>query len=971
MNLVAPPDLLGPGEYAYLQNTRRLLAGRITGRPPLGSNQLGSALPDGVTSVVRMNDTTANGPMSGYVLISGAAGNMYVNAAAVKSGLSGKPLSFLPYRPSQSPQPWCYVGDANAMWKVRSDGTIWKVGIAEPQVAPAVTVSAGSGPNFVAYRYTYRSSATGAVSNGSPESPPQTVPQTSTSGSIPASSFATNIDFNAAQYQFASGQLRTQGSVSAGTVTDYIVFHGFGLSVPAGVTIDGVLAAMNWLGQFAGTGVISAVALFYQGAIIGQIKAPGLQNQQTPSTATQGGNSDSWGTVLSPTIVNDSTFGIGFQITAQESGGSDRSFINNGTVTVYYTTLSATVTATPSSDPQVDKIDYYRMTPGLDNFTYVGTVPNSSTGFTDTFSDLDIAANPILSFENYEPFPSIDLPRSGVVNVAANGAVSWVSGDHFNVRWLPGNIILIAGVAYTLYNRPTSNTALVAVTTTTSDTGYVTTGYPPTGTNLSYEISVPELAAQPSPVIWGPTPDNAGSFYFGLDPNNPGDLLWSLGNNFDSAPDTNRLFVTSPSEPLMGGTVTSELSTVFSTDRFWLIYPNFADAVAAVTGTLGQQWTLVQSAASRGLYMRYAIGALGATIAWRAKDGICLSMGGGPEKLISEQIYNLFPHGGQQPIPVQLAGLTVFPPDDTKPDAQTISIVPGYIFYDYQDSTGTQRTLVYDVEAKGWCVDAYSPPVNCHSWAVGNVNEILAGCADGTVRFFDSTASESEQTIIATPSENGGSPRTVKRVGGVFLRALAAVGITVNFWKNRYAAQISPVTPNSIGTLATEADYLFNFTAAANADVLDLGMVMMFTLGSGSWLKEWQPDWTEMPEQIAAWRTGMLAYGLKGWLHVPWIRFAYISTTAINLTLTTDQGQVIPLSIPSSGGVPAKYFAWLPPNKFRMMEWAADAVGVFATPFTVFAAENELAIKEWGSTGPYKNIKPFSGHGFGAAASST
>jgi hypothetical protein len=395
------------------------------------------------------------------------------------------------------------------------------------------------------------------------------------------------------------------------------------------------------------------------------------------------------------------------------------------------------------------------MTPSLDNFTYAGSTPNTSVGFSDTQSDLAIAGNPILSFENYEPFPSIDLPRSGICTVGANGAVTSTGGtDVFNVRWLPGNLINIAGIVYTLYNRPTSTTALIAVTTTTSDTGFLTYGYPPTGTVLPWNITVPTLAAEPSPVIWGPTPDNAGSFYFGLDPNNQGDLLWSMGNNFDSAPDTNRLYVTSPNEPLMNGTVTSELSTVFSTDRFWLIYPNFADAVATVTGTLGSQWTLVQSASTRGLYMRYAIDALGSLIGWRAKDGIYVSQGGGPEQDISGPIYNLFPHSGQVPASVTIGSNTVYPPDDTKPNSQTIRMVPGYIFYNYQDTTSTPRTLVYDMEAKGWSVDVYNPTVNYHAWAAGDVYQILTGCSDGTVRQFDSTATETATAVIATPCRN-------------------------------------------------------------------------------------------------------------------------------------------------------------------------------------------------------------------------
>lgn len=980
MNTVEAPDELKPGSYPYLQNVRKILGGRLTARAPLGANLLVSALPAGATSLVRMNDPYMSSP--GYVYVLGAAGKMYVNVAQVASGLSGLPLSFLPYDPPNSPQPWCYVADSSlaavvpaysaytgpvtGMLKVRSDGTVFKTGIMEPQAAPGVTVTAGSGPNWASYRTTFRSSITGATSNPSPESAPQTLPQSSQAGTLAATS--ANITFNAAQYEVNGSQLRTVGSVPPGTVTDYVLAKNFGLTIPVGVTIDGVQAAMSWLGQFAGTGIISGVALFYQGNIIGQVKAPGIQNSQSATTVLQGGNSDSWGTVLTPTIVNDTTFGIGFQIATAEVSGSDRSFLNNFSVTVYYTTLAATVVPASSTDPQVDKIDIYRQTPGLTNFTYVGTIENGAAGFSDTLTDLEVAANPQLSFANFEPFPSIDLPRSGTLTVAASGACTRITGDNFNVRWLPGTIILIdngtgSQVAYELYNRPTSTSAMKVWTTAIDpNTGFLTISFPPTGTNLAWEISAPTLAQEPSPVIWGPTPDNAGSFYFGLDPLNPGDLVWSMGNNFDSAPDTNRQFVTSASEALQNGTVTSELSTVFSTERFWLIYPNFADAVATVTGTQGQQWTLVQSAATRGLYMRYAIGALGSLIGWRAKDGICLSQGGGPEKIISESIRNLFPQGGQAPSAVTLGGQTVFPPNDANVAAQTIAMVPGYIFYDYQDVNGNPRTLCYDMEAKGWTVDLYAPTVNCHAWATGVVNQTLVGCTDGTARALDSTGTEVGSAIVVTPSQDGGSARTLKRIGGVFLRAAAAVAVTVSFWKNRFQTQVTGASPATVGPAAGENDYLIDFTNAAGADVQDLGLVLSFPLGSGDWLKEWQPDWTEIPEPIAAWRTGMLSYGLDGWSHIPWLRFAYQSTTAVTLKLITDQGVTATLTIPSSAGVPAKFFTWVPAivsgasMKFRMLEWTADAGG---TPFTVFSGDIEVAAGMWGRTSGYQTLRPF------------
>ena len=107
MNLMEPPDLLKPGQYAYLQNTRKLLGGRMTARPPLGSNLLSGTLPAGATSVSLLNDPY----LPGYAMVVGAAGVMYVNNVSVATGLSGNPLSFLPYRPSASPRPFDYVAD--------------------------------------------------------------------------------------------------------------------------------------------------------------------------------------------------------------------------------------------------------------------------------------------------------------------------------------------------------------------------------------------------------------------------------------------------------------------------------------------------------------------------------------------------------------------------------------------------------------------------------------------------------------------------------------------------------------------------------------------------------------------------------------------------------------------------------------------------------------------------------------------
>lgn len=991
INTVASADQIpeNGGGIPYAQNVRRNRKSMTVARYPLGGNLLTGVLANGINSVARLNDPyKAPTP---YALLSGSNGGLYVDNTEVASGLSTKPLSFLPYRPPDSPQPWDYIadpslavsilnpsyatyGNVSGMLKVRSDGTCYKMGIKEPQAAPAITVTTAASPYWVTYRYVYRSKITGALSNPSPESVPQQVQLSSQQGSYTMdSSYATYVSYNTSQYEPAVSdtQLRTKG-IASGTLTDYIIVKdlpGLVGAVPTGAQITGISISLTWNGQNDGTGVLENVALFYGGNVYGQVKSPGTQNTISLDVTTQGGAADPWGAILTPAIVNDPTFGFGIQVLTQQSGSTNRSFFYTWTMTVYYANVSATGTCTLSTDPQVDTIDVYRQTPGLDNFTYVLSVGNTGTGaFTDSLSDLTIANNPILSYQNYEPFPSIDLPRSGTLNSDGAGNLTWVSGDTFNVRWLPGTAILIqdstgAEIAYLLYNRPSSTTAMKAYNTTTTDTGFITFAYPPSGTGLTWQIVAPDLAAEPSPVIWGPTPDSGGgSFMMGLDPLNPGDLLTSMGNNFDSAPSSQRLYVCSPSEGLVNGIVTSELHVVFSPERFWLLYPNFSDAVATVTGVTGPLWTPVQSAATRGLFMPYALGGLGALLAFRAKDGVFISEGGGPEKDISANIYNLFPHGDAEvPSAVVIGDQTIYPPDDTKPNAQTITCVPGYIFYDFQDSTGTPRTLVFDMEAKGWVVDAYTPTVNCHALATG-VNQILCGCTDGTVRAFDTAGTEVQTAIIITRSENKGSTRIVKRVGGVFLRAVAKTAVTMKFWANRLQTAITGFSPATAGTGTGEDDYLVDFTSASNADVKDLACEFSWSITSGNILAEWQPDWTFLPAAVIGWKTGLLSYGNRGWGHIEWINLAYQSTATVTLVMTPDNGSPVTLSFPSTSGVQKKQWMTFPANKFKIVGWTANSTA----PFTIFASDCEVLFSGWGSkTG---TIRPFeAGWGVGTA----
>jgi hypothetical protein len=367
--------------------------------------------------------------------------------------------------------------------------------------------------------------------------------------------------------------------------------------------------------------------------------------------------------------------------------------------------LDNTVTPAYSPDPQVDKVDFYRQDNGLANYTYVATGPNTNppTAIVDSLTDLEVANNQLMTYDDFEPVPSIDLPRSGLCTVSG-GIITRTSGDVFNTRWLPGTVILIGQptqLAYSFISRPISNSTVVIPDV-------------PDGIGLRWNIAEPKLAAQPLAYIWGPT-DNI-NYAFGCgDPYRPGTLYWSKGSNLDSWPDTNQMDVTDPSEALVNGAMSGGLGVLFSIKRAWIILPNFFNALATVTGTSGSTWTLQATYITRGLFMPRCVAvAGGGKIFFRVDDGIHFSEYGlASVSITDDDLYPLFPHespgnGASAPQPIVRNGITIYPPDDSLPEMQKFAVQNGYLYYTYTGTDGNPHTLVFDSNAGGWIYDEYS-----------------------------------------------------------------------------------------------------------------------------------------------------------------------------------------------------------------------------------------------------------------------
>lgn len=878
----------------------------------------------------------SSSPATGYVLISGSADKVFVNSTQVASGMSQNRLAMVPFRPNNSVRPWMYIGDSNQMIKVSSDGTEYKTGIKEPQAVPTMATS-GAGPltGTIFYAYSYRSSVTGAQSNLSPISP------TAGANSIVASS--NNIQ----------------------------------------------------------------------------------------------------------------------------------------------------VTCTASTDPQVDLVDVWRFDAGLLAYTYVGTVGNGSPVFVDSLSDPIVANNATAVFSNFEPFPSIDTPKVGTLVVSAGpypaaGTITctWASGPQFNVRWLPGTIVTLetgsGSTQVTLFARPTSATVFVALI------------QPPGGTlangTYTFSIPAPQLAAQPLPALWGPT-DNAAYMFACGDPLRPGTLYYTQGNSPDTASGTGSLEMTSPSEPLIGGAIVSGLGLVMSTERGWLIYPNFSQATATAAGVVGSPFTTVETITERGLWAKEGICTDGGgNVYFVAKDGIRQSPGGAGSNSISDDISNLFPHEGRAQLPYTIGGYTLSPPDMTQPNGMCLRFSQGYVYFDYIGLDGAAHTLKYHVAKSAWSVDVYASVATVHAdnEGQGTVGSpalpalgVLMGGSDATIRQLSSVATETATVVILTPSI-GGAARATKHFGDLYVEYSVPDDSTpwsMALWTNRYslnpASVLSPATlPNPIinragqvvelssgsGVYAQDIGIAFSAPLIAPGLSLD-GVTQVYlalyfweptlieqpeTIGervtdwldggyagakliqgmivhadTGNLLKTfkvqssddlsinslaempatglafateqskafsfaqpfiahrvrlvpgdtvpwrlWDIEWifVPYPETAQEWHTPGTAHGLLGWQHVREMNIEYIATAAITVTIITDTGFLVTLTLPPSS-VQTKLLVTVPPLKGKLFTYNFSS----PSPFRLWKEDLEVKAGAWNRDDVYAIVKPFGGQSQTAA----
>jgi hypothetical protein len=372
------------------------------------------------------------------------------------------------------------------------------------------------------------------------------------------------------------------------------------------------------------------------------------------------------------------------------------------------------------SDIQADVFDVYRYGGTITSWRNIGSVINTGAPvvFIDNLFDTSADAGKALETDNYEPWPSIDLPYNAVaglvgaittsvrilgtcVLVIYSSAAAFTNPAPSTIpRWLPGTILSFTGLgSFTLRSRP------IAVTLATPPAAFYyaylfetveNAGY---STPASLQILEPNLACQRLPYLWGP--NTQGDIFGCGDPLRPGTVSYIKEHNPDSAPDSYNLELTDPSEPLLGGAIIGGSSLVASSKRWWALNPAFDTP---------QRYYAVERQIGRGLAAPYGHYADGKLIYFWAKDGIWVTDGSTGESLTDTDLYNLFPHEGVAGQDITYMGYTVYAPDYKRASTFRLGGCNGFLYADYQDTSEIYRTLVYDIKLKAWSLDEYDFP---------------------------------------------------------------------------------------------------------------------------------------------------------------------------------------------------------------------------------------------------------------------
>jgi hypothetical protein len=154
-------------------------------------------------------------------------------------------------------------------------------------------------------------------------------------------SSAANVSDSGFAWTNPSNALTADGSSAtasplSGESTDWLQVTGFGFSIPAGATVNGVVVEVKIGASATDAFDTTAVQLVTGGAAEGVTRSDSGNIPTTAAYVSVGGPTDLWGGTWTPAKVNAATFGAWVK-TFADAGPPAVVSIDHVRVTVYYT----------------------------------------------------------------------------------------------------------------------------------------------------------------------------------------------------------------------------------------------------------------------------------------------------------------------------------------------------------------------------------------------------------------------------------------------------------------------------------------------------------------------------------------------------------------------------------------------------------------------------------------------------------
>lgn len=214
---------------------------------------------------------------------------------------------------------------------------------------------------------------------------------------------------------------------------------GFGFSIPSGAVILGVVVGLAIVSQGSDASTVNEVALWNGGAQLGAGKFPATGFTTTNTQQFYGSAADSWGAVLTPAIVNGSSFGFAISCT---SVGTRLFLTLPYTIQVYYT-LSGSGTVAFISSIVIDNESFpglalvttdtpHGLIPGID-VSIVGVEPAVVSNIAE--AQWSAGTTTITTTASHNLQPGAVIQNSGVTT--ATGGTSFSFDGTFTIQKVP------------------------------------------------------------------------------------------------------------------------------------------------------------------------------------------------------------------------------------------------------------------------------------------------------------------------------------------------------------------------------------------------------------------------------------------------------------------------------------------------------------------------------------------------------